>query len=103
VGTLASILQLLKLPDGTVKVLVEGVQRARILKAYSEGPYLAAECEAMPADEIGDESREQDALMRSTLALFEQYAKLNKKVPAEARTRPTSSRSSVARSRSRAC
>jgi ATP-dependent Lon protease len=83
VGTLASILQLLKLPDGTVKVLVEGVQRARILKVFSEGAYLAAECEAMPADEIGDDSREQDALMRSTLALFEQYAKLNKKVPAE--------------------
>jgi ATP-dependent Lon protease len=83
VGTLASILQLLKLPDGTVKVLVEGVQRAKILKVYGEGPYLAAECEAMPADEAGDDSREQDALMRSTLALFEQYAKLNKKVPAE--------------------
>ncbi|HZP11773.1 MAG TPA: LON peptidase substrate-binding domain-containing protein, partial [Nevskiaceae bacterium] len=83
VGTLASILQLLKLPDGTVKVLVEGVQRAKILRVFSEGPYLAAECEAMPADEAGDDNRETDALMRSTLALFEQYAKLNKKVPAE--------------------
>ncbi len=83
VGTLASILQLLKLPDGTVKVLVEGVQRARISKVYGDGPYLSAECEALPADEAGDDSREQDALMRSTLALFEQYAKLNKKVPAE--------------------
>jgi ATP-dependent Lon protease len=83
VGTLASILQLLKLPDGTVKVLVEGVQRAKILRVFSEGPYLAAECEAMPADEAADDNRETDALMRSTLSLFEQYAKLNKKVPAE--------------------
>ena len=84
VGTLASILQLLKLPDGTVKVLVEGVQRARILNLDEQGTYLTADCETLP-DEDGDEDadRETDALMRSTQAMFEQYVKLNKKVPAE--------------------
>jgi ATP-dependent Lon protease len=82
IGTLASILQLLKLPDNTVKVLVEGVQRARITKLQGEGPYLAAEIQAV-ADEPASETRELDALMRSTMALFEQYVKLNKKVPAE--------------------
>src|SRR5688572_26217515 len=83
IGTLASILQLLKLPDNTVKVLVEGTQRARILKMDSTREYLAAECQPLPPDETPAESREIDALMRSTMALFEQYVKLNKKVPAE--------------------
>jgi ATP-dependent Lon protease len=83
IGTLATILQLLKLPDGTVKVLVEGVQRAQVQKLYAEGAYLAADCLPLPADESAADSRELDALMRSTLSLFEQYVKLNKKVPAE--------------------
>ncbi|MBI3171439.1 MAG: LON peptidase substrate-binding domain-containing protein, partial [Hydrocarboniphaga effusa] len=83
IGTLASILQLLKLPDNTVKVLVEGVQRARILKLDASGPFLAGELQAVPADETASDTRELDALMRSTMALFEQYVKLNKKVPAE--------------------
>ncbi|HUR41196.1 MAG TPA: endopeptidase La [Verrucomicrobiae bacterium] len=82
IGTLASILQLLKLPDNTVKVLVEGVQRARITKLSGEGAYLAAEIQPV-AEEAASETRELDALMRSTMALFEQYVKLNKKVPAE--------------------
>jgi ATP-dependent Lon protease len=82
IGTLASILQLLKLPDNTVKVLVEGVQRARITKIVGEGAYLSAEIQAVP-EEAASETRELDALMRSTMALFEQYVKLNKKVPAE--------------------
>jgi len=82
IGTLASILQLLKLPDNTVKVLVEGVQRARIVKLQGDGPYLQADIQAV-ADEQASETRELDALMRSTMALFEQYVKLNKKVPAE--------------------
>jgi ATP-dependent Lon protease len=82
IGTLASILQLLKLPDNTVKVLVEGVQRARIVKMQGDGPYLQADIQAV-ADEQASETRELDALMRSTMALFEQYVKLNKKVPAE--------------------
>jgi ATP-dependent Lon protease len=83
IGTLASILQLLKLPDNTVKVLVEGVQRARIVKMGPEQSYLSAEIQAVSGDETASESRELDALMRSTMALFEQYVKLNKKVPAE--------------------
>ncbi len=84
VGTLASILQLLKLPDGTVKVLVEGGQRARIVRLEDDGPYLQAETRVIEDEEQDrSDSRETDALLRSTQALFEQYVKLNKKVPAE--------------------
>jgi ATP-dependent Lon protease len=83
VGTLASILQMLKLPDGTVKVLVEGVQRAQIFKLEMDGSYVVAECKPLPIDEIPAGTKEVDALVRSTLAQFEQYIKLNKKVPAE--------------------
>ncbi|MGB1581637.1 MAG: endopeptidase La [Nevskiales bacterium] len=83
IGTLASILQLLKLPDGTVKVLVEGAERARIYQMEEdEGGYLAAECEVMP-DVAETDDAELDAMMRSALGVFEQYVKLNKKVPAE--------------------
>ena len=82
VGTLASILQMLKLPDGTVKVLVEGQQRAAILRVDMTGPYVSAECTPLPPDEVG-EGKEVEALSRSTLSQFEQYVKLNKKVPAE--------------------
>ena len=83
VGTLASVLQMLKLPDGTVKVLVEGAQRARILELGAGGDYLQADIELLDEDDSASEGRETDALMRSTVALFEQYIKLNKKVPAE--------------------
>jgi ATP-dependent Lon protease len=84
VGTLASILQMLKLPDGTVKVLVEGVKRARITQLESGPGYMTAECQPLPDDASGvTDNKEIDALTRSTLAQFEQYAKLNKKVPAE--------------------
>ncbi|MBL6749257.1 MAG: endopeptidase La [Nevskia sp.] len=83
VGTLASILQLLKLPDGTVKVLVEGAQRARIRGLDDSGAYLTAEFEPLPEDEVPQASGEIDAVMRATVATFEQYVKLNKKVPAE--------------------
>jgi len=83
VGTLASVLQMLKLPDGTVKVLVEGAQRARIHDLQAEGEYLEADIVLLDEDDAASEGRETDALMRSTVALFEQYIKLNKKVPAE--------------------
>ncbi|MDR3417358.1 MAG: endopeptidase La [Nevskia sp.] len=83
VGTLASILQLLKLPDGTVKVLVEGAQRARIVKLESAEPFLVAEFEPITTDEGRAGGSETDAVMRATIATFEQYIKLNKKVPAE--------------------
>ncbi len=82
VGTLASILQMLKLPDGTVKVLVEGSDRARVTSLHEEEDCLMAECEMIEEPEDEDE-REYDALMRSTLSVFEQYVKLSKKVPAE--------------------
>ncbi|WP_420426868.1 endopeptidase La [Algiphilus sp.] len=83
VGTLASVLQMLKLPDGTVKVLVEGAQRARIQNLQPGGDYLQADIVLLDEDDAASEGRETDALMRSTVALFEQYIKLNKKVPAE--------------------
>ena len=84
VGTLASILQMLKLPDGTVKVLVEGVRRARVISLDESGDYLTAECHPLPEDTGGiTDNKETDALARSILSQFEQYAKLNKKIPAE--------------------
>jgi ATP-dependent Lon protease len=83
VGTLASILQLLKLPDGTVKVLVEGAQRARILSLDNSNDYLTAQFEPIESDEGQPGGSETDAVMRATVATFEQYVKLNKKVPAE--------------------
>ncbi len=84
VGTLASILQMLKLPDGTVKVLVEGQSRAQVSKFDLGGEYVVAECQALPEDkEAVIDDKELDALSRSILAQFESYAKLNKKVPAE--------------------
>ncbi|HSW13958.1 MAG TPA: endopeptidase La [Solimonas sp.] len=84
VGTLASILQMLKLPDGTVKVLVEGVRRARVTRLDFGVDFLTAECTPLPEDpSTTTENKEIDALTRSILAQFEQYSKLNKKVPAE--------------------
>ena len=84
VGTVATILQLLKLPDGTVKVLVEGVDRARIDR-LTPGEYYSAEIELMPDVETYDE-REMDVMARSVISQFEQYVKLNKKVPPEVLT-----------------
>jgi len=84
IGTIATILQLLKLPDGTVKVLVEGVDRARIDRL--EGTeYYSADAELLPDLETHDE-RELDVLGRSVITQFEQYVKLNKKVPPEVLT-----------------
>jgi ATP-dependent Lon protease len=81
VGTLASVLQLLKLPDGTVKVLVEGTERARILKYTDRSEFYEAEAGVLE-DTIG-ERVEAEALSRSAVTEFEGYAKLSKKVPAE--------------------
>jgi len=80
-GTVATILQLLKLPDGTVKVLVEGVERARIEKLVA-GQYFAAEIASLKDQEQYDE-REMDVLTRSVISQFEQYVKLNRKVAPE--------------------
>ncbi len=82
VGTVATVLQLLKLPDGTVKVLVEGGQRARLLTLGSaEDNFLQAEVE--PIDEPQVEAREAEVLVRTVMNQFEQYVKSSKKVPQE--------------------
>src|SRR5215216_1053697 len=81
IGTLASVLQLLKLPDGTVKVLVEGAERAKINRYTDRVEYYEAEAEAL-ADDLGDRV-EAEALARSVVAEFENYVKLNKKVSPE--------------------
>ena len=83
VGTLASILQMLRLPDGTVKVLVEGGQRAEVVKVTETGDHLSASFKPLEEPDAGSQEHEVDALMRSAVSTFEQYAKLNKKVPAE--------------------
>ena len=81
VGTIGTVLQLLKLPDGTVKVLVEGGQRARISKYADTEEFFQAYAEPVP-DDAGDD-RELDALARTVVSQFEQYIKLNKKIPPE--------------------
>src|SRR3954449_946367 len=81
VGTVSSVLQLLKLPDGTVKVLVEGNSRARI-KSFVDNPrFFQVQAELLTEGE--GEVRETEALVRAVVAQFEQYVKLNKKVPPE--------------------
>jgi ATP-dependent Lon protease len=80
-GVVATVLQLLKLPDGTVRVLVEGQRRAALANLEMEAQHLVAEVEAIEADE--PEGTEVSALMRSVVEQFENYAKLNKKLPAE--------------------
>jgi ATP-dependent Lon protease len=85
VGTLANVLQLLKLPDGTVKVLVEGQQRAQADRIDSGEEHFTALVEPLPEKLEADE-REQEVLMRSAVTLFDQYVKLNKKVPPEVLT-----------------
>ncbi|MDE2139434.1 MAG: endopeptidase La [Gammaproteobacteria bacterium] len=81
VGTLATMLQMVKLPDGTVKVLVEGEDRARI-QQINDGEHFSAMGTVMRVQGQYDE-REMDVLMRSALSLFDQYVKLNKKIPPE--------------------
>ncbi|MGE3667652.1 MAG: LON peptidase substrate-binding domain-containing protein, partial [Steroidobacteraceae bacterium] len=84
IGTVATILQLLKLPDGTVKVLVEGVDRAHIGRIHA-GEFYACDVTLAPDTEAYDE-KEMDVLGRSVISQFEQYVKLNKKVPPEVLT-----------------
>ncbi len=81
VGTLGTIVQLLKLPDGTVKVLVEGKSRARIVRYLSEERFFHVEFE--PLEERVESSVELEALMRSAQSTFETYIKLNKHIPPE--------------------
>jgi ATP-dependent Lon protease len=81
IGTLGSIIQLLRLPDGTVKILVEGKRRARIRGFTQSDPFFACEYETL--DESEGSAVEVEALVRSVHAAFETYVKLNKKVPPE--------------------
>jgi len=81
VGTVGTVLQLLKLPDGTVKVLVEGGRRARISRYADNDEFFQAYADVLP-DETG-EVQEVEALSRSVVGQFEQYIKLNRKVPPE--------------------
>ncbi|MEN8174754.1 MAG: endopeptidase La [Pseudomonadota bacterium] len=84
-GTLANILQLLKLPDGTVKVLVEGSQRVGITEFVPSEKYFRAML--VPVEETLElDDRETEVVMRSATSLFDQYVKLNKKVPPEVLT-----------------
>jgi ATP-dependent Lon protease len=82
IGTLSTILQLLKLPDGTVKVLVEGAERVRITGYDNTDAFFTAHVEFMEP-EGEEEEKELEILTRSLLAMFDQYVKLNKKVPPE--------------------
>jgi ATP-dependent Lon protease len=81
VGTVGTVLQLLKLPDGTVKVLVEGGQRARIVRFADNPQFFQAVAETIP--ENAGEQQETEALARTVVSQFEQYIKLNKKIPPE--------------------
>ncbi|HEX6839976.1 MAG TPA: endopeptidase La [Stellaceae bacterium] len=81
VGTIGTVLQLLKLPDGTVKVLVEGGQRAKIVRFAENDAFFQAYAEAM--EEKPGEQQELEALARTAVSQFEQYIKLNKKIPPE--------------------
>src|SRR5712671_5411831 len=81
IGSVATVLQMLKLPDGTVKVLVEGTQRARIASVVDRGDYLVAQAVTLPGD--AGSANEVEAMRRALLAQFDQYVKLNKKIPPE--------------------
>ncbi|EMH1770426.1 endopeptidase La [Proteus mirabilis] len=81
VGTVASVLQMLKLPDGTVKVLVEGIRRAKITTLSDNGEYFQAKAEYLDTPVVDE--REQEVLNRTAINQFEGYIKLNKKIPPE--------------------
>ncbi|WP_372762788.1 endopeptidase La [Pseudoalteromonas sp.] len=84
VGTIATVLQLLKLPDGTVKVLVEGTQRAKIEEFIDSDEFFVANAQFIESDSIDEQ--EQDVFIRSAISQFEGYVKLNKKIPPEVLT-----------------
>jgi ATP-dependent Lon protease len=84
IGCVANILQMLKLPDGTVKVLVEGVERARVLTVEDKGDLFTADITVITGEDVA--SHEVEAMRRTVLAQFDQYVKLNKKIPPEVLT-----------------
>ena len=81
VGTIATVLQMLKLPDGTVKVLVEGLHRAKVIEFIETDECFAAKAERI--EDLSEESSETQGLMRTVFTQFDQYVKLNKKIPPE--------------------
>ena len=81
IGTLATVLQLLKLPDGTVKVLVEGVERIKITDFTEKEEFFEAETQRVKGEKVP--SDEIEALSRSVIGKFGQYVKLNNKIPSE--------------------
>ena len=86
IGTLSTILQLLKLPDGTIKVLVEGVERAQVVNYLEDEEFFSAQISLLKSDDQSDDEKELEVMARSVTNLFEQYVKLNKKVPPEVLT-----------------
>ncbi len=84
IGSIATILQMLKLPDGTVKVLVEGTQRARICEWQEETEFFSAEIESLVSEPLAE--KEEEVMARSAMNQFEGYVKLNKKIPPEVLT-----------------
>jgi len=84
VCSVGNLLQMLKLPDGTVKVLVEGGRRANILEVIDSGPHFSGQVMLLPADNV--DSNEVEAMRRTMLGQFDQYVKLNKKIPPEIHT-----------------
>lgn len=86
IGTLSTILQLLKLPDGTIKVLVEGVERANVVHYLEDEEFFSAQISLLTSDDQTEDNKELEVLARSVTNLFEQYVKLNKKVPPEVLT-----------------
>ncbi|MEY2995021.1 MAG: hypothetical protein RL357_1956, partial [Pseudomonadota bacterium] len=82
-GCVANILQMLKLPDGTVKVLVEGLQRALVQEVSEDGEQFTASVTPVSPDQADSESSEVEALRRALMQQFDQYVKLNKKIPSE--------------------
>lgn len=81
IGTIGTILQLLKLPDGTVKVLVEGQQRAKVKRFDNDGEFMQADVDVVDFEDVVSE--ETEALGRAVVSQFEEYVKLNKKIPPE--------------------
>ena len=88
IGTVATILQMLKLPDGTVKVLVEGIDRAEVTSFHEKGEFWSANVNFVEIKERKD--KKTLAFMRSVFSQFDQYVKLNKKIPPEILTSLTS-------------
>ena len=77
-GTLGNILQMLKLPDGTVKVLIEGVERIKVKQFHDDGKFISADIETLP--EVQMDEREIEVLSRSVISLFEEYVKVSRKL-----------------------